>query len=227
MRKILLFILALGAVAVFGIGCGTDHAKVRFVHASPDANGLDVAVDGKTIATNIVFGEVSPATDYLTVAAGNRRVEVRDTGTTTDEINSTVDFASQKSYTLIASGKISDNDIAAVLKTDDNTPPPAGNIKLRIIHEAPDGPSNIDVYIVTPGTDITNVTPTISNLSFQQASAYQTKAVATYEVVMTDSVTHAVAFDQNFTLLDGQSHTLVTLDASGGMMSALELSDLN
>src|SRR5882757_6426380 len=116
--KILPVVLALGTI-VFAPACGTNHAKVRFVQASvqasADAPGLDAALDGKTVATNMAFGAVSPATGYLTISAGNHRVEMRDTGTTTDQINSIVDFGSQKAYTMLASGKVSDKTIAALL----------------------------------------------------------------------------------------------------------------
>src|SRR5262249_41959182 len=160
-----------------------------------------VAVDGKTVATNIALGDVSPATGYLTVTAGNRKVEVLDAGTTTDEINSTVDFGKQKTYTLLASGKKQDSTIAALLKTDDNSAPSSGNIRIRIIHDAPDGPGNIDVYIVAPGTDITTVSPNIGNLAYQQASDYQTLTAATYEVIVTPAGDPAEKpIDQSFNL---------------------------
>ncbi|MBI1740777.1 MAG: DUF4397 domain-containing protein [Candidatus Koribacter versatilis] len=102
MLKALPLTVALVALATVATNCGTDHAQVRFVHASPDAVNMDVAVDGKTVVTDLAFGGVSPASDYLTLTAGNRRVEVRDTGTTSDRINSTVSFGSGKAYTVIA-----------------------------------------------------------------------------------------------------------------------------
>src|SRR5882672_10935597 len=166
--KILTFIFALAAFAIFATSCGTDHAKVRVVQASPDAGSLDVAVDGKTVITDLAFGGLSPASGYLTVTAGNRRVEFRSSGTTTDLINSTVGFGSQKEYTLLTVGKVNPpapppppSMTAALLKTDDNSPPQSGNIKLRVIHAAPDptdsnGAVHVDVYIVAPLTDITN-----------------------------------------------------------------------
>ena len=226
--KILTLIFSLAVFAIFATGCGTDHAKVRFVHASPDALNLDVAVDGKTVVTDLAFGGLSPASGYLTVTAGNRRVEFRSTGTTTDLINSTVGFGSQKEYTLLAVGKVGDDSVAALLKTDDNSAPSSGNIKLRVIHAAPDGPAHVDVFVVAPGTDIMNATPTIAALAYQQASDYQNLAAATYQVIMTDSNDRtSTVFDQTYTLAGGQIRTLVTLDAGGGLMSALELSDLN
>ncbi len=239
--KILTFIFALAAFAILATSCGTDHAKVRVVQASPDAGSLDVAVDGKTVVTDLAFGGLSPASGYLTVTAGNRRVEFRSTGTTTDLINSNVGFGSQKEYTLLAVGKANlpppdpppPPTIAALLKTDDNSALPSGNIKLRVIHAAPDGPAHIDVFVVAPGTDITNATPAIAALAYQQASDYQNIAAATYEVIMTDSndLTHATRLvDQQYTLNAGQIRTLVTIDVpSGNAMDPipLELSDLN
>jgi len=222
-------ILALACLSFFATNCGTDHAKVRVINASPDAGGVDVAVDGKTVITGLAFGGLFPASDYLTLTAGNRRVEFRDTGTTTDRINSNIAFASQKQYTLLAVGKVSDNTIAALLKTDDNSAPSSGNIKVRVIHSAVDGPAHIDIFVVAPGTDITSATPTIAALAYQQASDYLNIAAGTYEVVMTDTTdpTKTKKFDQTYTLTAGQIRTLVTLDAGGGLMSALELSDLN
>jgi Domain of unknown function (DUF4397) len=228
----LALLFAVAGLIFFSASCGTDHAKVRFVHASPDAGALDVTIDGKNVVTGITFGNVSPATDYLTIAAGNRRVEVQDTGTTSDQINSTVDFANQRSYTLLATGKVSDQTIAALLKTDDNSAPPSGNIKLRLIHDAPDGPTHIDVYVVGPGTDITSLTPNISSLSYQQASDYLSLTAATYELIVTDTADPAKnpIIDQNYDVAAGQIRTFVTLNVQGGTTMAtapLVLNDLN
>jgi len=239
--KIPSIILALAALTISTTNCGTDHAKVRVVNASPDAGGLDVAVDGKTVVTDLTFGGLSPASGYLTVTADNHRVEFRDTGTTTDRINSNIAFASKKEYTLLAVGKVNlpppdpppPPTIAALLKTDDNSAPTSGNIKLRVIHAAENGPAHIDVFLVAPGTVITNMTPTIAALAYQQASDYQSLAAGTYEIIMTDStdLTHTARIvDQQYSLTAGQIRTLVTLDtADGSTMSAtpLELSDLN
>jgi hypothetical protein len=226
--KILFIILALAALTIATTNCGTDHAKVRVVNASPDAGALDVAVDGKTVITGLTFGGLSPTSGYLTVTAGNRGVEFRDTGTTTDRINSNIAFASKKEYTLLAVGKVANKTIAALLKTDDNSAPQSGNFKLRVIHAASDGPEQIDIFVVAPGTNITNATPTIAALTSQQASDYQNLIAGTYEVIMTDSSDRTkVVLDQTYALTAGQIRTLVTLDAGGGLMSALELSDLN
>jgi Domain of unknown function (DUF4397) len=231
--KILPLVFTLAAFAIFATGCGTDHSSVRLVHASADAPSVDVAVDGKTVVTDLAFGGLAPASGYITVASGNRRVEARTTATTTDLINSNVTFGSSKAYTMVVAGRMADQTIVFLEKTDDNSAPPSGSVKLRVIHAAaPSGPANLDIYVVAPTTDITNVMPTISALLYQQASDYQTLPAATYEVIMTDSTdpTKARLIDQVYTLTAGQIRTLVTLNVQNQQaMSAtpLLLADLN
>jgi hypothetical protein len=243
MLTFLSLLLGLSGFIISTSGCGSSHAKLRFVQASPDAASVDVLVDGKTVAPGVVFGGVSPASGYLTIADGNHKVEVRTTGITTDLINSTIDFASQKEYTLLAIELTpvppdTSLTLAALLKTDDNSAPPSGNVKLRFIHTASDpvdmqtNPVRVDVYIVAPNTDITNVSPTIASLGYQQASTYQTLPAATYEVIVTTSGDSAKTrlIDKTYDLAAGQIRTLVTVDVAGrGSMSGtpLVLSDLN
>ena len=228
--RIFFLILLIGG-AVFTASCGSDHSQVRFLLASQTAGAQDIAVDGKTQVTNLTFGSLSPATGYVTVAAGNRRVEARPTGTTDDLINSIVGFASSKQYTLLVIGE--DPSFAFLQKTDDNSAPASGSAKLRIIHASPDAhalpspasppdsqsdaPANLDVYLVAPGTDITSLTPAISALVYQQASSYQILTAGTYEVIMTDhsDATKFRLVDQTYALAAGQVRTLVTVDASG------------
>jgi uncharacterized protein DUF4397 len=232
MLKALRLTLALAALSLFAASCGTDHAQVRFVHASPDGPNVDVAIDGKTVVTNLAFDTVSPATGYFTVTAGNRRVEVRVTGTTTDLINSTMSFSSGKQFTVIATGfeNPAPGTVAALTLTDDNSAPTSGNVKLRVVHAAPSGPPNVDVYIVAPGTDISGMAPTISGLAFGQASAYQTTAPTSNQVIFTAAGDKTPVINQTYTLAAGQIRTLVTVNVQGGTTMAttpLELSDLN
>jgi uncharacterized protein DUF4397 len=237
----ILSLLVLAGFAILVTSCGSDHSKVRLVHASPDAANVDVAVDGKTVATNLGFGNVSPATGYLTVTAGNRKVEVRDTGTTTDLINSNINFGSGKEYTTIASGFVSlpqitcnsNFGIAAVLLTDDNSAPASGNVKLRIVHASPEdcAPRNLDVYVVAPGGD-TSGSPTISNLAFGQASTYQSVSPTNgqVQVIFTAAGDKNAVINQTYNLTAGQIRTLVTVNVQSGLTMAttpLVLSDRN
>jgi hypothetical protein len=236
MMKTLPLILAISALGIFAASCGTDHSQVRFVNASPDiGSNVDINVDSKSVATDLAFGGVAPGSGYLTVHAGNRTVQAFVTGTTTPAlIDSNMNFSSQKQYTVLVSGLANSNPptIAALLKTDDNTAPTSGNIKLRVINNSFAGPALLDVYVVSPGTDIGGLTPNIASLALQQASDYQSLTAATYEVIVTDSADGSKTrlIDQSYPLAAGQIRTLVVLDVlGGGALSTvpLVLNDLN
>ncbi len=75
------------------------NARVRVVHASPDAPSVDVLVDDAVVLTNVAFKEFS---DYLEVAAGARNFKVNAAGTTTTVIEVTPTLADGSVYTVIA-----------------------------------------------------------------------------------------------------------------------------
>lgn len=78
-------------------------AHVRFVHASPDAPAVDVAVKGGPV----LFGDVSfkEASSYLPVDAGAYDLEVRLAGTTTMALEAPgVALRSGTTYTIFAMG---------------------------------------------------------------------------------------------------------------------------
>lgn len=225
--RVLLLAALVAAAAVVG-SCGSDHAQLRFVHASPDTVPLDILVDGKTITANLGFGSTFPASGYQSVNAGTRRVQERDTGTTDDEINSTISFGSGKNYTLIASGL--NASIAAVLLTDDSSAPASGKVKVRVAHLAPDLTDRLDFYVVPAGTVITGTTATVPGLSYTQASSYQTLDAGNIELIVTETTDQAPILDVTFALAAGQNRTFLLLDngvANGSVPSFVTLADLN
>ncbi|MBS1850619.1 MAG: DUF4397 domain-containing protein [Acidobacteria bacterium] len=217
--------LLLAATVLAAVGCGDEaHSRLRVVHASPDAPNVDVAVDGKTVLSNVAY---ETASNYLTIRSGARRVEVRPTGTTTDVINATPSFTKNKDYTVLAVDTVAN--LAPLLLNDNNSAPAAGQVKLRVVHAAP-GAGNVDVYAVPPGTDITTVDPTLSNFAFKAVSDYLSVPAGSYEVFVTPTGTKTVAIDSGtITLSAGQVRTAVALDAPGGgaPFTAILLADLN
>jgi hypothetical protein len=115
--------------------------------------------------------------------------------------------------------------ITGLVFTDDNTAPTSGNIKLRFINASPSlGP--VDIYVVQPGTDLSSVSPTISSLSFQSASSYQTLTAGSYNVFFTAPGTKfAFISTGTLSLTSGQIRTLVTLNAQGGGFTSTTLTD--
>lgn len=241
MLRILPLILAMAALGIFAASCGTDHAQMRFVQASPDlpgAENVDVTVDTKSFATGLPYLGVSPATGYTSVNSGSRAVEVFVAGTTTNPlINSNISLSGGQHYTVLASGDV--GSLAAVVLTDNNTAPSSGNVNLRVIHDSPSaptsgtGPGPLDIYIVPPGTDIINMSPNIPSLQYQQASTYQPLAAGPLQVIATQTgdVSKTPLANQTYNdLTAGQVRSFVIVDVAGGgqvSLSPLELSDLN
>lgn len=96
-----------------------DKARVRFVHASPDAPAVDIALKGGAV----LFGNVSfkGVGDYLAVGAGLYDFEVRLAGTSTVVLDVPgVLLANNAVYTVWAMGQVTPGGkpLQAVLTTD-------------------------------------------------------------------------------------------------------------
>jgi hypothetical protein len=220
---VLAMIAMIASFTVFTTGCGDDgRARLRVVHASPDAPNVDVLVDSKAVLTNVAY---ATASQYLASRDGSHKIEVRATGASQDVINATVNLANRKDYTVLAVDLLAN--ITALVLTDDNTPPAAGQIKLRLVHASPSA-GNVDIYVEAPGTDINTVSPTLTNVAFKGASTYLSVPAGSYEVFITQTTTKNIAFDSgSLAISAGQIRTAVALDQLGGGVTAIVLSDLN
>ena len=93
------------------------QAKVRFVHTSPDAPEVSVAVtDGPVIFGGVAF---RAATQYAEVDGGTYDLEVRLAGTSTVALPLPgVDLAGGTNYTVFATGLASDGSLGALPLVD-------------------------------------------------------------------------------------------------------------
>jgi len=221
------------ALLALGAGCSDDtvtpapvqEARLRVLHASPDAPAVDVLVDGQVVLTNVPFKAASP---YLSVPAGARNLRVRATANPTlVVIDVTPTLAASTDYTVIARNLVAS--IEPWLLTDDNTAPTAGGIKLRLVHSAPGAPT-VDIFVTTPGADLAVSTPTLTDVPYAAASNYLTVPAGTYQVRVCPANTKTVAIDSGaLTLTAGQVRTAVAVDGPGGgaPFGAVVLPDLN
>lgn len=93
------------------------QAKVRFVHAGPDAPAVDVAVSGGPVLfPNTSFRGSSP---YSAVNPGSYNLEVRVAGTTTVALPLPgVRLDGGRNYTVFAIGRLSNGSLAALPAVD-------------------------------------------------------------------------------------------------------------
>ena len=227
--KLLTLLLAASALTA---ACSDDdnntgpegQARVRVVHASPDAPAVDVLVDDAAALSNVGY---LTASDYVELANGAHNVKVNAAGTSTTVIDADVDLADGTDYTVIASGLL--EAIQPIVLEDDNSTPAAGTARVRAIHGAPSAPA-VDVYVTAPGADLEAASPALSNVAFGDVADYLEVPAGDYQVRVTPAGTKTVVIDSGaLTLTSGQVRTAIAVDAPGGgaPFDLLILDDLN
>jgi hypothetical protein len=179
----------LGAMvfSLAGVASGADTAKVRVLHASPDAPAVDIYLDDApvTALTNVPFGTIS---GYLDIPAGDHNVKVFATGTTTSPvIDANVTVAAGSRYTIAATDAVA-SITAQVL--EDQPSPSCDAADVRVIHFSADAPA---VDVATAGA--TPDDAVIQDLAYPNATGYLELPAGSYdlEVRLADTTTVALA----------------------------------
>ncbi len=96
---------------------------VRFVHASPDAGAVDIAVDGKVVLSGVTF---ATASRYLQVAPGERTVEILKNGAAVLTIPATLTAGTKITAYVIGNATPEEGDAALSAVTSLDATSPAG-----------------------------------------------------------------------------------------------------
>jgi uncharacterized protein DUF4397 len=222
-RMILMLALAAGALTACGDNSGvTGQGRLRIVHLSPDGPPVDATLDGDTLLTNLAY---LGSSDYLDLSEAGHTLQISAFETGATLIDTDVTIADATDYTLLAADSL--RKIRPILLTDDNSPPPAGKIRVRAVQGAPSAPTGVDIYVTQPGTDLTNETPAATNVKFGAVSPYVDADAGTYEVRVTPTGSTEVLIDGTLTLESGQVRTAIAVDAAagGGALDLLVLDD--
>ncbi|MDR5837115.1 DUF4397 domain-containing protein [Caballeronia sp. LZ034LL] len=81
----------------------SGQARLRVIHAAPDAGPVDVLINNQVVLSNVPFAAIS---NYLLVAAGTYDVKVNVAGTSTTAIEANIDVAAGTNYTAVAIGSV-------------------------------------------------------------------------------------------------------------------------
>ncbi|MCB2211884.1 DUF4397 domain-containing protein [bacterium] len=203
--------MGLMAVATAETGSGstsmvlpTDTALLRVSHLSPDAPPVDVYVDNRKVLENVAYLGVS---NYLTVGAGTRNVQVYATGTMDNAvIDADVTVSMDMAYTVAAVGELAS--IQPAVYMDDRTT--AGDVKVRFIHTSPNAPA-VDITLA-------DGTPLFEDVSFPEAAEFINVTGGTYDLQVRAAGTDNVVIGFNGVgLNDGD---VVTIWAVGKLNGA-------
>jgi hypothetical protein len=187
-----------------------DTARVRVIHASPDAPAVDIYLNDSKAITNLAY---KAASDFAAVPAGSYAVKVTATGATDAVISANLPLEAGQSYTVVAVGQLAD--ITARVYVDDTSSLASGQARLRVIHASPN----------TPGVDVavTGGPVLINNLAFPDASDDLDVDAGTYNVEVRPAGTETAALSAPGLALEaGKYYTVLAVGLLGGS-PALEL----
>ncbi|MGD8439288.1 MAG: DUF4397 domain-containing protein [Holophagae bacterium] len=174
-------------------------ARVKVLHASPDAPAVDILVDDNVVFSNVAF---EGSTDFAEVPAGNYNVKVVPTGLTEPVvIEADLELMAATDYLVVATDLLAN--ITPVILTADGSTPAAGNAWVRFLHASPDAPA-VDIAVADGGPVL------ISNVAFQEFSEYLPVPAGTYDLEARIAGTSDVALAlSGVTVDDGGVYTAV------------------
>ncbi len=159
--------------AIFSVdnpGGNMGGARVRVVHASPDAPAVDILVNDGVAFSNLAFEGI---TDFAEVPAGTYNVKVVPTGATSPiVIEADLPLSAATDYTVIATDFLAM--LTPAILTADGGMPTEGNAWVRFFHASPDTPA-VDIAV-------TNGPVLLPNVAFQQGTDYIEVPAGTYDL---------------------------------------------
>jgi len=198
-------VLVLSLALVTSALADSHMARVRVVHASPDAPAVDVWVNGNVAFSNAPFKGI---TDYAALDTGSYQVQVTPTGATEPVvIDATLDLAGGTDYTVVAVGQLAN--IEPLVLVDNNSAPAAGKAHVRFVHASPDAPA-VDIA-VTGGPVL------FSNVPFKGVGDYLPVDAGTYDLEARVAGTQDVALSvPGVQLNEGTVYTIFAMGLVGG-----------
>ena len=180
-------------------------ARVRVVHASPDAPAVDVWVNDAVAFSNAPFKGITP---YAALDPASYAVKVVPTGATEPVvIDATLDLAANTDYTVVAVGLLAN--IEPLVLVDNNSAPAAGKAHVRFVHASPDAPA---VDIAVAGGPVL-----FSNVPFKGVGNYLPVDAGTYDLEARLAGTTTVALNvPGVSLEAGKVYTIFAMGLAGG-----------
>ncbi len=203
-KRFALFLMT--ACLVTGIASAND-ARVRVIHASPDAPAVDILVNDDLRAfQNVAFGEAS---DYTPVPANvyNAKVVPAGAGPGSAVIDADLNLFYKTDYTVIAVDFL--DDITPIVLMDDNSLLSFRESRVRFVHASPDAPA-VDIKI-QDGPYL------FQDVEFKESAGYVTVPRGMYNLEVRVAGTDVVALEIPAVMLDrGAIYTVVATGLVNG-----------
>ena len=233
----------LAGLALFSAACGTKESadplspsgaqgRIRFVNVITDTTRgrVNAILEKVPFGVNLTYTQSTPAilaapstALYSAILSGSRSLVLKRTADTNSTV-ATITFTvtDNQDRTVYGVGGASGTAVTAFLTTDDNTLPASGQAKLRVVHLSPSAGA-VDIFATAVGADLATATPTVSNVTYQTASAYLTVPAGTYQLRVVPAGTAAssragavVINVASLALAAGNGRTIVAVDNNIG-----------
>ncbi|OQA14030.1 MAG: hypothetical protein BWY63_03290 [Chloroflexi bacterium ADurb.Bin360] len=182
-------------------------ARVRVVHASPDAPAVDVWVNDSIKAfTNAPFKGI---TAYAELDPATYNVKVVPAGATTPVvIEANLGLEADKDYTVVAVNTLAN--IEPLVLVDNNATPAAGKAHVRFVHASPDAPA-VDIAVANGGPVL------FGNVPFKGVGDYLPVDAGTYDLeVRLAGTTTVVLSVPGVSLANQTVYTIFAMGLAGG-----------
>jgi uncharacterized surface protein with fasciclin (FAS1) repeats len=185
-----------------------EDAKVRVIHASPDAPSVDIYVDDAKAISDLAYSKAaSPA--ELPIGQRNLKVKAAGTDTTVIDVSPTLEA---RRYSVYAVGKLANIE---PLLLEDTRYAAKNAAKVRVLHASPSAPK-VDIYLSRPGSDINKIDPIKENVAFKTISDYFRLRPGKLQVRVTLADTKTIAIDSGaLEIAAGDILTAVAIDKAG------------
>ena len=194
-------VLVLSMVLATSALADAHEARVRAIHASPDAPAVDIWVNGSVAFSNAPFKGI---TDYAELEPGSYQIQVSPTGATEPiVIDATLELATDTDYSIVAVGNL--ENIEPLVLIDNNSAPAAGKAHVRFVHASPNAPA-VDIAVANGGPML------FSNVPFKGVGDYLPVDAGTYDLEARIAGTETVALSvPGVALEDGAVYTIFAM----------------
>jgi hypothetical protein len=207
------------AAALLAAGCSSSDSgppaapapaattQLRFIHASPDAPDVNIGATGRTYALGLGYKQATPFTTTTPETIGNLRVDGIVPGGTVTVIGPVdVTLAADTEYSVLAVGPVAS--IGALVIAEPATPVPAGQVRVQVVHGAPNAPA-VDVHVTAPDAMLDSSTA-LGSFAFGEDLGPVEVPAGTYRIRVTPAGTaDPVVFDSGAVDLPARAGLLV------------------
>lgn len=198
---LLLVILLFTTGMVSGQSSDNDgNTQLKVIQLSPDAEPMNIFIDGEKVGNNLEFG------DLVGLDLETGRHEIRAVSTNT-EVTRTVNLEQNRPYMLTINNRAISPE--TTLLSQNTTPPPQNQAKVRIAHFSPD--------LLAINVDVQNGnTFSTRDLSYLETEDYTTVSPGNYTVNVREPTAGGTRFNRQVRIRSNRTYTVFIAGLENG-----------